>query len=279
MDNYPQGWPKFAANTWMATPDGGLVAVVYAPSEGAWVVAGGKKVRIIEQTEYPFDEAVKFVVQTANPVMFPLYVRIPGWCQQAKVTGPDGKTASPRAGHYFKVARTWKNGDVVKVTLPMHVRLDRRQNNAVAIQRGPLVYSLKIGQDWRKIKDWADFKAKTPQCADWEVHPTTAWNYALLIDTDNPDRSFIFEKHRIKDYIFDYKLPPVTLKAKGRRLPQWKLQDVAARIPQRRGKDVKKRAGLPPKSPVESSQPLEELTLIPYGAARLRITVFPFLKK
>jgi len=278
MANFPQGWPKFAANTWMATPDGGLVAVVYAPSEVASVVAGGKKVRIIEQTEYPFDEAVKFVVQTADPVKFPLYVRIPGWCEDARVTDPDGKTASPRAGRYFKVARTWKNGDVVKVTLPMRVRLNRRQNNAVAIQRGPLVYSLKIGEDWRKIKDWADFKAKTPQCADWELHPTTPWNYALLIDTDNPDRSFIFEKHQIKDYIFDCKLSPVVLKARGRRLPQWKLQDVAAQIPQQKGK-VKERAGLPPKSPVESSRPLEELTLIPYGAARLRITVFPFLKK
>ncbi len=275
--NLPQGWPKFAANTWMATPDGGLVAVVYAPSQVTSIVAGDKKVTIVETTEYPFDENIKFTIGAEKPTEFPLYVRIPGWAEAAKVTGPDGKTISPKAGQYLKIARTWKNGDTVTVTLPMKVRLDKRRNNAVAIQRGPLVYSLKIGEDWRKVKDWPDFKAKTPQCADWAIYPTTPWNYALQLDPENLEKSLIFEKVGIKDYVFDAKLAPVKLTVKGRRLPEWKLTDHNDQVPQRKLQQPN-RAGLPPKSPVKSAQPLEDLTLIPYGAAKLRITVFPVLK-
>jgi len=276
--NLPQGWPKFAANTWMATPDGGLAAVVYAPSEVTSIVAGDQKVTIVEATEYPFDENVKFTVRIDKPAEFPLHVRIPGWADAAKVTTPDGKTISPKPGQYLKILRTWKNGDSVKVTLPMKVRLDKRRNNAVAVQRGPLVYSLKIGEDWRKVKDWPDFKAKTAQCADWAIYPTTPWNYALQFDPADLDKSFKFEKIGIKDYVFDSKLAPVKLTVKGRRLPEWKLTDHNDKVPQRKLQQPN-RAGLPPRSPVSSSEKLEDLTLIPYGAAKLRITVFPVLKK
>jgi len=276
--NLPQGWPKFAANTWMATPDGGLVAIVYAPSEVTSIVAGDKKVTVVEETEYPFDEKITFTVRTDKAVEFPLYVRVPGWADAAEITTPDGKVADPKAGQYLKIARTWKNGDTVKVTLPMAAKIDRRQNNAVAIRRGPLVYALRIGEDWRKVKDWPDFKAKTPQCADWAIYPKTPWNYALQIDSGNPGQSLKFEKVGIKDYVFDSKLAPVLLKVKGRKLPAWKLTDHNAQVPQRKLLQPN-RAGLPPKGPVESTEPLEELTLIPYGAAKLRITVFPVLKK
>jgi len=276
--NLPQGWPKFAANTWMATPDGGLVAVVYAPSEVTSLVAGDKKVTVVQDTEYPFDEKITFTVKTAREVEFPLYVRIPGWAAAAKVTTPDGKTASPKPGQYLKISRTWKNGETLKVMLPMTAKIDRQEDNAVAIRRGPLVYALRIEEDWQKVKDWPDFKAKTPQCADWAIYPKTPWNYALLIDRDNPEKSVKFEKVGIKDYVFDSKLAPVLLKVKGRKLPSWKLTDHNAKVPQRKLLQPN-RAGLPPKSPVESSEPLEKLTLIPYGAAKLRITVFPVLKE
>ena len=69
----------------------------------------------------------------------------------------------------------------------MAVRLYHGFNDAVAIVRGPLVYALKIGAEWKKVKD-------NPQFADWEVYPTTPWNYALAIDRDHPDQSVTFEE-------------------------------------------------------------------------------------
>ena len=56
--NMHQGWPKLVQSLWMATPDKGLAAVTYAPSE-VRTVAGGVEVTIVEDTDYPFRDAVR----------------------------------------------------------------------------------------------------------------------------------------------------------------------------------------------------------------------------
>ena len=275
--NMPQSWPKFAANTWMATPDKGLVAAVYSPSEVTANVGDGQAVTILEETEYPFDDKITFTVKTSKAVEFPLYVRIPGWTKGATVVTPDGET-KPASDQYVKLDRKWKNGDQVKVTLPMHIEIKPQLDGAIAVQRGPLVYSLQIEEDWKKIVDWEDdFEGKTDKCADFEIYPKSAWNYALEIDKANPESSFTFEKREMQDLVFENTKAPVVLKVKGRKLPEWVMTDSSEAVPQRK---IKKwlRAGQPPKNP-QSSEPLEELTLIPYGAARLHISVFPVLWK
>ena len=40
---------------------------------------------------------------------------------------------------------------LAKLTLPMVPRLIPRPNNAISICRGPLLYALKIGEEWRQI--------------------------------------------------------------------------------------------------------------------------------
>jgi len=262
--NMPQGWPKFAANVWMASPDKGLAAVVYAPSEVTATVGDGQSVKVIEETEYPFEGTVKFTVETDKPVEFPLYVRVPAWAGQIKVTTPEGVT-TPKGGQYYKVNRKWKNGDSITVELPMDLRVIESDGGYV-VYRGPLAYALQMGEDWRKKKDWPDFPNKPAEAADFEVYPTTPWNYALLLDPKNPEKSITVEKGTEGKYVFDSLHPQVILKVKGRRVPDWKLDEF-------------QNAGPVPTSPVKSSEKLEDLKLIPYGSAKLRITVFPILEK
>ncbi|HXG66949.1 MAG TPA: beta-L-arabinofuranosidase domain-containing protein [Blastocatellia bacterium] len=257
--NMHQGWPKLAASLWMATPDDGLAAIVYAPCEVKTVV-NGVRVRISEETEYPFRETIQFTINPDTPVTFPLKLRIPAWARQAVLTVNGGRLAGTRAGEFYTVTRRWKKGDRATLTLPMRVRVTRGYQDSVTLERGPLVYSLRIGEDWRKLDKGMRRPAKPP-AADWEVHPTTAWNYAIKINAARPEESAQVVEKAVGEYPFSADGAPVELRVQGRRLPEWTV--------------VKGSAGPLPKSPVASREPEETLTLIPYGAAKLRITAFP----
>lgn len=256
--NMHQGWPKFVESLWMATPDKGLAVLAYSPSEVNTRVADDVKVHISEKTEYPFRGAVRLTVGLSSQATFPLLLHIPAWATapQVKVNGTVLSGMQP--GSYFRIDRGWRNGDVVDVELPMNVRIANGYHNSVVVERGPLVYSLAIGESWRKLK-------QTGPASDWEVYPTSPWNYALELNRDQPANSFRVEERPVPKQPFSFEGAPVTLIAKGKRLSSWQLQDDSA--------------GQLPVSPVTSKLPEEEIRLIPYGAAKLRITNFPWLPK
>ncbi len=252
--NMHQGWPKFASHLWMATREGGLVAAAYAPGEVSAKVANGVEAVIIEDTDYPFRNSVRMTVYPTSPARFPLVLRVPAWAEGATITAQGQAETGVQPGSFHTVNREWKSGDVVELTFPMKLRVNRWYHDGVAVNRGPLVFSLEIGEEWKQIKGEAPH-------ADWEVHPTTPWNYALVIDPDHPEQSLTIEERPVGDSPFSPEGAPTQMKAKGRRVPDWKL--------------VAGSAGPLPMSPVPTSAPEEDLTLIPYGCTNLRVTVFP----
>ena len=260
--NMHQGWPKLAASLWMATPDDGLAAVAYSPSDLSTVAGKSTRVHIVEETGYPFQSEIRFSVDPTTPVEFPLLLRIPGWAQEATVTVNGHRLEGVEAAQFYSIRRRWQRGDQVVLTLPMRVRLSRGYRDSVIVERGPLVFSLRIGEDWSKIEKGMSRPAKTP-AVDWEVRPTTPWNYGLIIERTDPVHAFEVVEKPIGNSPFSPAGAPVELRAKGRLIPEWKLENNSA--------------GTLPKSPATSSERVETLTLIPYGSAKLRISAFPEL--
>jgi len=258
--NMHQGWPKFVASLWMATADDGLAAVAYGPNEVKTTVKGNVPVSITEDTDYPFRDEIRFTINPARATEFPLQLRIPAWANKAAITVNGKSVSGIKAGTFHTLKRKWQAGDRVVLKLPMDVRTSRWLKGSVVVERGPLVYSLKIGEDWRKVQAKLRNPAIAP-AADWEVHPTTAWNYGLALDPAKPAVQVI--EKAIGAMPFSAAGAPIELKVKGRKLPDWQL--------------VNGSAGLLPVSPVNSAEPEETLTLIPYGSGKLRITVFPLL--
>jgi len=254
--NLHQGWPKFAASLWMATPDDGLAAVAYAPNTVRGSVAGGVAVRITEATAYPFRDSVMLTVVPARAVVFPLQLRIPGWARGAEVKLNGVPVPRVEPGAYLRIARRWRAGDRVVLRFPMTVRTTRWFRNSAVVERGPLVYALKIGEAWNRLRVHGP-------TADWEVLPTSAWNYGLQLNAAGRVADVHVVETKLGACPFSPAGAPVALQLRARRIPQWTL--------------VAGSAGTLPPSPVVSHEPAQTVTLIPYGAAKLRITAFPVL--
>lgn len=262
--NFSQGWPKFTHHLWLRNSDRcELAAVAYAPSR-VHTRLEGQAVTVTLETEYPFSDALHFTVRTDEPSHFALRLRIPTWTAEALVRLPDGSIATGEPGTFFTVEREWSGTTELELTLRPRLELWRGYNNAAALRRGPLVYALPIGEEWRRVHQDRPYR-ELPH-ADWEVYPTTPWNYALDLDETTLADDVTFVEHGVHgDSVFSSEGAPISAIVRARRLPEWTLEGGSAADP--------------PPSPVQSHEPIESLRLIPYGCTKLRITEFPTLNR
>lgn len=277
--NHTQGWPYYAEHMVLASPDNGLAIAMYGACTARAKVGNGMDVQLIEDTNYPFDESVRLTIKTPSKVEFPLYLRIPAWCKNASVSINGAKEEIKlTAGKYLYINREWKDGDKVVLDLPMELSLSEwtTNQNSVSLNYGPMTFSLLIDEDYKQVNsaETAIWDSKWQKGADvkawpsYEIYPRSAWNYALSIDKKNPfkDMQVIKKEWPAGNFPYTTSSVPIRIKAKGRRIPAWGVDRYGLC-------DV-----LPPRNAVMGDA-IEDITLIPMGAARLRISAFPVADK
>lgn len=276
--NHTSGWVYYAENLWMATPDNGLAAIFYSDSDVKAKVADGAEITIRQQTHYPFEEQVRMTLGMAQPVKFPLYVRIPAWCSKPVIRINDQiVNVSVIAGQYVKIVSNWKNNDLVTLDFPMKLtaRIWEKNRNSVSINYGPLTFSLKIHEKYIRFdsKATAQYDSKWQENTDpskwpsFEIQPDSPWNYGLLNNFMEMEKNFSVVKKPWPADNFPFTLAsvPLELKTKAKKIPGWTVDQYAL-------------CGELPQSPVATVEPVEEITLVPMGAARLRISSFPVVR-
>ena len=254
--------PNYVSHMWMATEDNGLAAALYGPCKVSALAGDRVPVEIACRTNYPFEETIQIEVAPAQAARFPLYFRIPAWCENPEIkVNRSAVDVRQAANGFVRIERPWSRGDIVKLRLPMPVRIERgyeteypkakywwrkaavfdhRRLPYASVCYGPLLMALPI----------ADKDPNTPR-------PDAKWNYALDNDGTEPGVDVRVVRRPMPKH-WDWPLDaPVTLTIPARAF-DWHPSDHQAL----------------PDAPVEGTQP-ETIRLVPYGCTKFRISMFP----
>lgn len=265
--NMHQGWPKFTQNLWYATQNNGVAVTQYAPSEIDMLVGNGVKVNIIEQTTYPFGDRVDFeITDIERPTKFSFTLRVPSWSKKTNIE-VNGEIIDYDIDEnkLVSIDREWRQEDKLTIQFTPKVELSVWHENARAVERGPLVYALKMDAVQKKLEN----KYDTIYQGNWyyTLSSSTPWNYALIQRPDDKLDEFysvvIDEKKLNSEQPWSEEGAPISIKTQALRVSNWK--------------EYNKMAGPIPYSIMYGLETGEESTieLIPYGCTTLRITEFP----
>jgi len=267
--------PNYVARMWLSDGHDGLVAALYGPCTMT-AKAGGRKVTIVEKTDYPFSETITFNIGAGGDAAeFPLWLRIPDWCHRASVK-INGTAASIdlTAGRFAKLARRFKNGDVVVLTLPMKIRTSSWPDTGIGIERGPLVFSYPIPSKIVKVPHHGSGDPELDrQYPSLDITPTAPWNWAITTLAGRiPSEARVTRKPMtLEPWTVDN--APITVTVKAKQVKDWKL---IKRYEEKFKLDCVYTPHLPQAKKVWLVGEETELTLVPMGATYIRLTVFPY---
>jgi hypothetical protein len=279
--NGPRGLPFFIESMVLQSANG-LAVACYGPCKAVGKLSEAGQVKLTLDTEYPFEDEVRVSLDPERAVSFPLHFRIPGWCTSAMLEVNGTRSEAPaKPGTYATVERVWSRGDKVTMRFVNLIRVawhaswltpqDGIRARCVTIERGPIVFSLGVPADWQQFEAPAYGWAPTsPDIKSYRLFPKSdaVWNYALILDAEHPERSMTLKKLSVSlaSRPWDSN-PPIGLEVKARRVLNWRME----------GDPEHPMTPGFPFNPMRLSEQVETVTLVPYGATRLRMTYLPVI--
>ncbi|KAG8790469.1 hypothetical protein FRC12_011792 [Ceratobasidium sp. 428] len=258
--NHPQGFPKFIANAFVASVDGkSLTQAYFGPMTVKTTLPGlGATVSVVVDTNYPFSDNIKTTVTTNKAFTF--YIRVPTWVNSKasiKVGGAAPKAFTPDSTTRLQKVSIPAGTTVVSLVLSADIITEERPHGSIAIHRGPFNYALDLPRTSKLLKTM--YPAE-PRASDYQLDTTSSWNYAINASTlafhPAPANAVL------KSPIFDSGAPPLSISVTGC-LVNWTLAGTTFASP-------------PPEKPACTGS-RTKLTLIPFGATKLRISEFPVI--
>lgn len=278
--NVNRFFPNYCARMWMKKGRTDVFAALYGASEYR-IGKGAGRMTITETTDYPFDDNIRFTFSAKQTKKLRFHVRIPGWCEQPtiKVNGKPIEIKNVKG--FTVIERVFSDGDTVEANFPSVARVCDYHGQGYFVEKGPLVYTL--GMKGERHID-ADEERSTKDFPAYNIYPDKPWNYAVC-----PDTAVAVNKAApMSDEPWDVDRVPLTLTVDAREVKDWKLKHA------KKVKQVQNLYTVPwvmtekegdytftPRHPSDEFikkhglGEREKITLVPYGAAKVRLTVFP----
>ncbi|MDD3468707.1 MAG: glycoside hydrolase family 127 protein [Thermoguttaceae bacterium] len=265
--------PTYIQYQWMKTSDQGLAAILYAPNRLDTTVRG-TRVSIDSTTDYPFQETVTMSLTLDQSTAFPILLRIPQWCKNPTVTLNHEKiNLTTEERPFLRIERTWNTGDTIVLNFPMEPRLEQ------GIDRNAKSVTMPTGGAWGKgsvLGQFANTELSGVPCASISLGPLL---FALPIPEENGD-----ENKPVHDAAWQYALDPnhaldaVTVERSDVPHPwAWPREAPIQLRVQACSAQWTHDTEFPrlPKADEMEIGASRTISLIPYGCAKLRVSMFP----
>lgn len=252
--NHPQGWPKFVTNAWLTTIDGeSLVQLYHGPMQTTTTLSNGANtVSASVDTLYPFSDTITTTIQAQKA--YTHYVRVPSWVVGGTISVNGGSAQSLSANANGLHAVSIPAGKTTFVlNLPSEITIENRQNNSIAIHRGPLHYAFDISRSTTVLT----VASNNNNAKDLQFEATDAWQWAIDPNT------LKFQSKSVSSLpspVYDSGLPPYTITVTACPINWPTVGSLYATDP--------------PVNPACTGS-ARTITLWPYGATKLRISEFP----
>ncbi len=258
--------PDFASRLWMRGAGEAIVSAMYAPSEIDFKV-GSAQCHITEETYYPFCGDITFRFSVPETTHFPFIFRIPGWCKEFQVTinGETQAISSAPSSGFITLDCDWSDGDVVTLSLEMTpMVVEAADGQGKYVECGPLLFAFPVPATVTEdTNTYSNMNGKVPgdgfKC--WSMKPRGDFNYALYTDAETLSLNTNEEK-LANAYPFDLDGTPLSIT-----LP---VRPITWEVEKDRYNPV-----LPASEYVVFSGTRRNIKLVPYGATKLRVSVFP----